>query len=825
MEFRCECVSIKEYTFIKTGEKNTQGELFMNVQRITSHVAMIAAFSLLVPAVADFDFGNSQKLDRAINTALQLEHSWHTTLHINSTPERSIRIDIPIENKIYTLELEPHSVRSDTYSLFMQDDEGELYEVPAGPIRTLRGTIVGVEGSVVAGSLMEDGLHARIRFSDDLEYWMEPVGLKINRAPENLYAFYRNADIIPSGGICAAEDRVDVGQILSMQANFVVNEKSRGGGGGGTICTADLGVDADWEYFQAWGGQTESQINSVINSVNVQYEGSVNLTHAISSIIVRSSSNDPYTSSDAGTLLDQFRSEWQNNQGGIPHDIAHLFTGRSMQGSTIGIAWLSSVCSSVKYGLAESDCCGSFGCSTDLTAHELGHGWGAGHCDCTSFTMNPWITCSNQFTNGTISAINSFAGSLNCLTCGPVDPVGACCVGSQCVEVTEANCSSGGGIYQSDNSACGEVSCVAPTGACCIDFECSIAEEVACISAGGAYQGDETGCNGLTCAAPTGACCVDGSCSVTTQSECANSGGTYEGDATNCSTVGCAFGACCVGIDCSQTLFADCSGNWYGDNTVCADTGCGTTADQLNYELRSWSRSDGQSMETYDLYFPSVDPNTRMVSVFGENADLLQVRAWTNADFDGTAALVSMHQSQFGADGPHDRILDAPFGIDLVFDSYVTIGSTDAATGEPLLLGFDSAGFNSAAGIEMNNGIWFVIPDDPMASLGAGTALGHRLVSLSVESGQGIEMLTNIQWFDGADVVHENRNLYWNNLGLGGGPACPTDLNNDGSTDVTDVLTMIGQWGACAGCSGDINGDDVVDVSDLLELIAAWGPC
>jgi hypothetical protein len=608
-----------------------------------------------------------------------------------------------------------------------------------------------------------------------------------------------------------------------MQANFVANQQSRSVGG--TICTAELGVDADWEYFQAWGGQTESQINSVINSVNVQYEGSVNLTHAISSIIVRSSPNDPYTSSNAGTLLDQFRSEWQNNQGGIPHDIAHLFTGRSMQGSTIGIAWLSSVCSNVKYGLAESDCCGNFGCSTDLTAHELGHGWGAGHCDCTSFTMNPWITCSNQFTNGTISAINSFAGSINCLTCGPVDPVGACCVGSQCVEVTEANCSTGGGLYQGDNSACGQVSCVAPTGACCIDFVCSVSEEVACITNGGAYQGDETVCNGLTCAAPTGACCLNDKCSVTTQSDCSNAGGTYEGDATNCTTVGCALGACCVGIDCSQTLFADCAGNWYGDNSVCADTGCGTTADQLNYELRLWSRSDGQSMETYDLYFPSVDPNTRMVSVFGENADLLQVRAWTNADFDGTASLTAMHQSQYGADGPHDRILDAPFGIDLVYDSFVTIGSVDSADGEPLFLGFDSVGFNNSAGIEMNNGIWFVTPDDPMASVGAGTALGHRLVSLSVESGHGIEMLTNIQWFDGADAVHENRNLYWNNLGLGGGPACPTDLNGDGSTDVTDVLTLIGQWGACAGCSGDLNSDGVVDVSDLLELIAGWGPC
>ena len=795
----------------------------MNFCSITTHLAMIAACSILSPAVAEVDFGNRQNFDLAINSTLHLEHSWHTTLHINPTPERSIRIDIPIENTTYTIELEPHSVRSDTYALFMQDDAGELYEVPAGPIRTLRGTIVGMEGSVVAGSLMEDGLHARIRFSDGLEYWMEPVGFKIDRAPENLYAFYRNEDIIPSGGICAAEDRVDVGKILSMQANFVANQQSRTVGG--TICTAELGVDADYEYYQDWGSQTESQINSVINSVNVQYENSVNLTHAISSIIVRSSPNDPYTSTDAETLLNQFRSEWQSNQGGIAHDIAHLFTGKSMQGSTIGIAWLSSVCSSVKYGLAQSDCCGSFGCSTDLTSHELGHGWGAGHCDCTSYTMNPWITCSNQFTSSTINSINSFANSINCLTCGPADPIGACCIGSQCIEATQAICSTGGGDYQGDDTTCAQVSCIAPTGACCINYVCSISEEVACISAGGSYQGDDSVCNGLICAAPTGACCLNSNCSVTTQSECTNAGGLYEGDATNCSTVGCALGACCVGIDCSQTLFADCTGNWYGDNTICADTGCGTTADQLNYELRSWSRSDGQSMETYDLYFPSVDPNTRMVSVFGEDADLLQVRAWTNADFDGTASLIAMHQSQYGADGPHDRILDAPFGIDLVYDSFVTIGSADSADGEPLFLGFDSVGFNSSAGIEMNNGIWFVIPDDPMASVGAGTALGHRLVSLSVESGQGIEMLTNIQWFDGADAVHENRNLYWNNLGLGGGPLCPTDLNGDGSTDVTDVLAMIGQWGACAGCSGDLNSDGAVDVADLLQLIAGWGPC
>ncbi len=795
----------------------------MNVRFISLQVAL-ALSVIAVPTFADFDTVQSQQFERSINTALHLEHCWHSTLDIDATPERDIRVDIPIENTTYTLELEPYSVRSEGYSLLMQDDSGELYEVPAGPIRTLRGSVVGIEGSVVAASLMEDGLYARIRFSNDVEYWMEPVGLKVDRAPSNLYAFYRNEDIIPSGGVCAAKDRVDVGSILEMQANYGANNRSRGGGGN-TICTAELGIDADWEYYQAWGGQTEAQVNSVINSVNVQYEGSVNLTHAISTIIVRSSSNDPYSSTDAGNLLDQFQQEWQNNQGGIPHDIAQLFTGKSIDGGTIGIAWLSSVCTSVKYGLAESDCCGSFGCSTDLTAHELGHGWGSGHCDCTSFTMNPYITCSNQFTNSSINAINSFANSLNCLTCGPAGPLGACCVGNQCSEVLQSDCVSSGGDYQGDNVTCAQTFCVVLTGACCIDFNCSVMEQSACISAGGVYQGTDVLCDATICAAPTGACCVNNACQTLTSADCSAANGTYNGNNSNCATTGCTVGACCVGTSCSITLQVDCGGSWYGDNTVCADISCGAVADQLNHELRTWSRSDGQAMETYDLYFPSTDPNSKMVSVFGEDADFLQVRALSNADFDGSATSAVLHHSQYGADIAHDRQLDGPLGDDVKFDSYVTVGADDSAVGIPIVLGFDSAGFNNATGAYMTNGVWFVTPDDPLALIGAGSTLGHRLISLSIESGQGVEMTTNIQWFDGAGVVHESRNIYWNNLGLGGGPACPTDITGDGLTSVTDLLIMIGDWGPCNGCASDIDGNGTVDVSDLLVAIGAWGAC
>ncbi len=144
----------------------------------------------------------------------------------------------------------------------------------------------------------------------------------------------------------------------------------------------------------------------------------------------------------------------------------------------------------------------------------------------------------------------------------------------------------------------------------------------------------------------------------------------------------------------------------------------------------------------------------------------------------------------------------------------------------PIFLGFDSSGFNSAVGMSMDNGIWFVMPDDPMASEGAGSTLGHRFASLSVEAGQGIEILSNFQWFDGADMENQNRNVYWNNLGLGGGgDDCPTDIDGSGATDVGDLLAMIGQWGPCSGCAGDLDGNGSVDVSDLLTAIGAWGPC
>jgi hypothetical protein len=58
---------------------------------------------------------------------------------------------------------------------------------------------------------------------------------------------------------------------------------------------------------------------------------------------------------------------------------------------------------------------------------------------------------------------------------------------------------------------------------------------------------------------------------------------------------------------------------------------------------------------------------------------------------------------------------------------------------------------------------------------------------------------------------------------------CYEDVDGSGAVDVTDLLTLIGNWGNCPDCTqeipGDVNYDDVVDVTDLLAIVGAWGLC
>jgi hypothetical protein len=50
------------------------------------------------------------------------------------------------------------------------------------------------------------------------------------------------------------------------------------------------------------------------------------------------------------------------------------------------------------------------------------------------------------------------------------------------------------------------------------------------------------------------------------------------------------------------------------------------------------------------------------------------------------------------------------------------------------------------------------------------------------------------------------------------------DLDGDGSVGITDLLELIGAWGACgAPCPADLDGSGTVGIADLLAMLGNWG--
>lgn len=348
-----------------------------------------------------------------LNSILNVKASQIVSIDVQQAADGSVIAYVPLPEATYTLMLAPHSMRSANYRVLAQLADGSYQELEPGPVNTLRGIVAEEPGAVVAGALNPDGFDAVIDLPDRL--WIEPLARHMRGATPDQFAVYRQSDVLASGGRCGGPDSV----VLPIEDRD--HTKGSAGGGGSNQragFVAELAVDVDVEYFNIYVtvAATESRVNSVMNTVDVQYSRDVDIDHTISTIIVRTAEPDPYTSTDAGTLLGQFRSHWLANHTGVDRDVALLFTGKQINGSVVGIAWtIGGICTSNAYCLAQVNCCGSFGCATDLVAHELGHLWGGSHCTCSTSTMNASLTCTNNFNATSQGQIIGHRNSRTCL--------------------------------------------------------------------------------------------------------------------------------------------------------------------------------------------------------------------------------------------------------------------------------------------------------------------------------------------------------------------------------------------------------------------------
>ena len=325
----------------------------------------------------------------------------------NANGRTEKEIAFQYKGKNYRMVLKPASVRSDKFKVTAIGDNGKRRTVHVEEPKLYQGHLEGDPDSKASVSLSGSRIKAYVKMANGEVLGIGPSSA--GRDPE--HSVYSSEDLEEEELSCGAEF-----PLLSATESNDENEEAvpsiQAATSSTTLYLAEIAFEADYEYFVANGSSvsnTVADIESVLNGVNTIYESDVQIRHVITEIIIReTSASDPYTTTVASNLIQEVRTQWNANHNSVSRDVAHLMTGRNLDGSTIGIAYSGVICRSPtsSYGLSQSKSSNIFARRVALTAHELGHNWDADHCTC-NIMCSSLGGCGGSLTSFSQTSIDS----------------------------------------------------------------------------------------------------------------------------------------------------------------------------------------------------------------------------------------------------------------------------------------------------------------------------------------------------------------------------------------------------------------------------------
>ncbi len=362
---------------------------------------------------------------------------------------------LTIQGRAYVLQLTPYSLRAQGFELLVQADDGELHSVPAPPAHTYRGTIQGVPASTVTATLLRRGMRAVVSLPNEETWYVQPASDVVPDLPRSCHALYRQGSAAVPTSFCGVRERSgergtgDSDRMPGLRVTRVAEST--------TPRLAEIAFDVDYDLYANLSepdplSATMDLVEALMNAVDVIFRRDVGVCFALTVVVVRTAEPDPYSTLQYEDLLRQFRNEWNSptaGLAGLPRDVAHLLTGKPIwyhNGGVYGVAYTDTGC---RFGCFDSldqvsypDC--AYGYSAGifltpfgwpslteealiaLTAHELGHNWGAYHCNdsgCTSGSSCR-IMCSSLngcdfpktgFSQCAIDEIVNYTSGVSCL--------------------------------------------------------------------------------------------------------------------------------------------------------------------------------------------------------------------------------------------------------------------------------------------------------------------------------------------------------------------------------------------------------------------------
>ena len=334
------------------------------------------------------------------------------------------RLSLKTSQRDFDLQFTPHDLRAPDYAAQEIGPDGIARKLPKQNFNTFKGIVKGDSRAQARMSVGMKGLEGAIITGTE-RYFIQPARALSKTARSDEFVFYSIEDVTKTDDSCgvtlaeevAAREELAAAQSkteITAELNSPITPLS-------PMSVVQLATDADSEYVATLGGtsQANAQIVNIMNMVDGIYQVEIGVTFTIVfQNTWTDSATDPYTTTAASALLAEFRNHWNANFGqAVQRDLAHLWTGKDLDGGTIGIASLAVVCRTPTFAYGLSQIFPTTGAvdarTVVLTAHEMGHNFSAAHTNQPTTETPPDFTlvCDNSIME---SGLGSSTGSNFC---------------------------------------------------------------------------------------------------------------------------------------------------------------------------------------------------------------------------------------------------------------------------------------------------------------------------------------------------------------------------------------------------------------------------
>lgn len=286
-----------------------------------------------------------------------------------------------------------------------------------------RGEIAGQPGSW-ARIVVSDGMPSGLFWDGNEMFAIEAPGDSIVQSDVSVIYRLADAQIAPGSMSCGSVSMATTG---SAAMDGLLGELGSISQGPGAVSELEMGAIGDFEFTDSKGGDAAAAaaITTRLNNVDGIFSQYVGVQINVTTIETFSTSidSDPFTESESGALLDELSTYRSTTPAQNSNGLTHLYTGRDLTGSTVGVAWTGALCSNF-FGAGLSEGNGSSTFDSLVAAHEIGHNFGAPHdgesgsaceSEAGSFLMAPSLNGSDQFSSCSVAEMSDDIAGASCI--------------------------------------------------------------------------------------------------------------------------------------------------------------------------------------------------------------------------------------------------------------------------------------------------------------------------------------------------------------------------------------------------------------------------